>query len=128
MPNGFAVQPDKLAAYQAAVKQVADDYRTIVGQLDKARITDEEKNRLLGAPEYLGPSGPPVDFTNLSRTMLTNYDKLLGTLHRVHTAVATQFARVEQELGETHGLYLQVEAEQTAMFQNLLDNLPSEGS
>lgn len=129
MTGGFAVQPDKLAAYQAEVKKVAADYQMIVGQLDQARITsDETKNRLLGAPELVHPSGPPVDFTNSSRTLLTDYDNLLGILHRVHVAVAARFAHMDQALGETHQVYLGLESSQSAVFQNLLDNLPPEVS
>jgi hypothetical protein len=75
MPAGFAFQPDLFAEYQKQVKAVVGDYQTIAGQLEQARITGEEKtNRLLGAPEALGPSGPPVDFTNQA----AQFQKLLG--------------------------------------------------
>ena len=129
MPGGFAFQPDLFAEYQAEVKKVVGEYQTIVGQLEEARITSAEKtNRLLGAPEALGPSGPPVDFTNSSRTLLHNYDMLLGALQRVHSAVTAQFVRADQELAATRGTYLQIEADQAAMFRKLLGDQVSEGS
>jgi hypothetical protein len=129
MPSGFAFQPDLFAAYQAEVKKVVGEYQTIVGQLEEARITGEEKtNRLLGAPEALGPSGPPVDFTNSSRTLLDNYDMLLGALQRVHSAVTAQFVYMDQELAATRGTYLQIEADHAAVFQKLLGDRPLDGS
>jgi hypothetical protein len=127
MTGGFVVQPDKLAAYQAEVEKVVAEYQLIVGQLDQARLTDT-MYRLLGAPEMLGPSGPPVDFTNSSRTLLTNYDMLLGALRRVHAAVGAQFEHMRTSLGETHELYQRVEAEQVSLFRTLLDDLPTEES
>lgn len=129
MPSGFAFQPDLFADYQAEVRKIVGEYQTIVGQLEDVRITSEEKkNRLLGAPEALGPSGPPVDFTNSSRTLLSNYDMLLGALQRVHSAVAAQFVYMDQQLAATRGTYLQFEADRVTEFQKLLGDHVSDGS
>jgi hypothetical protein len=133
MPNGFFVQPDKLAEFQSEVKTTADDYRMIVGQLDNARLTNtggeiSALETLLGAPEMVYPSGPPVDFTNSSRTLLTKYDMLLGALRSVHAAVGGQLDYMSTSLGETHALYQQVDSQRANVFDNLLDDRPSDGS
>jgi hypothetical protein len=133
VPEGFAVRPDKLANFQTEVGKIAAVYQTIVSQLNEARLTKidekpEKMSTLLGVPEVLGPSGPPVDYTNASRAMLTNFDTLLGALHKLHLAVGRQFTYMQTALGETHDLYVQVDDERAGVFQNLLGERVPDGN
>ncbi|MCT2586729.1 hypothetical protein [Actinophytocola gossypii] len=126
MSKGFAVQPDKLKAFQNDVRVTADSYSLIVDQLNEARLcptdTDptDKMHGLLGAPERLGPSGPPVDFTNASRTMLANYDSLLDTLADVHAAIHARFKYMDDALGETHDSYKEEVDQLNRMITNLI--------
>jgi hypothetical protein len=134
MSKGFIVQPDKLEDFQNQVRAIADNYSMIVDQLNEARLrptdTDptDKMHDLLGVPERLGPSGPPVDFTNASRTMLANYDSLLDTLANVHAAIHARFTYMQHALSETHGLYTRTDAAQAGVFQNLLGDGSPDGS
>lgn len=131
MPNGYAVQLDELERFKAEVDKVVDEYQLIVGQLAEAGLRSARGDKtdwLVGAPELLCPSGPPVDFTNASRELLGNYDSLLTELGRVHAAIGAQFAYMSTALGETHGLYAQTEGEHTNRFQSLLGDRSSDGS
>ncbi|MPZ83943.1 MAG: hypothetical protein GEV28_27545 [Actinophytocola sp.] len=105
------------------------EYELIVGQLAEADLSsDNQMASLLGDPGQLGPSGPPVAFTDSSSTLLDNYNSLLSTLHQVHAAIEAQFKHMSGALHETHQLYGRLDVEHANVFQNLLGDDPSDGS
>lgn len=123
MREGFTVQPEKMTEFQAQVAEIAGGYQAINEQLDQAQLTDLDE--LLGVPQALGPSGPPVDFTNSSRAMLGSLATALSTLHEIHVAVGARFAYMEEALGETRDLYVQSDDERAGLFDRLArDHLP----
>ena len=130
MPDGYSVQLDKLAEFTEQVATITGNYRLLTNQLEEASLTKGSNpgmDRLLGRPEDLGPSGPPVDFTQASRNVLTDYDSLLATLHKAHAAITAQFEHMQKALTESHQVYGQLEAKHSATFDHLLDGRPGQG-
>ncbi|WP_460393518.1 hypothetical protein [Actinophytocola sediminis] len=125
MAAGFAVQPDKLTEFQTKVAEIADNYATIVSQLNEVQL--RENQDLLGLPKELGAVGPPVDFTNASGAMLGNLATAFESLHRLHVAVGAQFTHMKTAFGETRDLYLQVDGERAGVFDDLLDDRTPDG-
>lgn len=126
MPNGFSVQLDKLENFTTHVSTVANNYSLIVDQLAAADLNNQ-MDRLLSHPEDLGSSGPPVAFAKSSKTMLTDYNSLLQTLHQVHVAIEAQFNHMKVALGETRQLYGELDDTHANTFQNLLPDAMTDG-
>ncbi len=121
--TNITVDPEQLGNFTAEVAKIQANYDALVTQLADAGI-GPHLGDLLGNP---GHSGPPAEFTRMSKSLLGKYDTLLTTLHDVHVAVAAQFKHLTESLGQAQQLYSDADIDHAALLHGIMNDSPFGG-